>query len=105
MSDVSDIGDLLAKWRREKLFKLIWALGTAAATVVCTTATVSWQVRGYMSQLEHEADVLRGDLRVMAKSIEELQDAQKEDRRELKDVRKRADDALLYAQLAQRGKP
>jgi len=103
MGDVSDIGDLLAKALREKRLRVVWALGTAVATVVCTTATVSWQVRGYVAAIEHKADELRSDLRVYAKDIEQLQEQQREDKKELAHIRERADSALLIAQLAKSG--
>ena len=104
MGDVTDIGDLLGKAMHEKRMRVVWSIGTALFTVLCTTATVSWQVRGYVDRLEHEGEKLRGDILVLAKNIETLESAQKEDRKELKEVRQRADSALLYAQLAQQKK-
>jgi hypothetical protein len=104
MGELSYMEQLMSKALHEKRMKVVWALGTAVFTVLSTTATVSWQVRGYIDRLEHEGEKLRGELLVMAKNVESLQDAQKEDRKELKEVRQRADSALLYAQLTQQKK-
>lgn len=105
MGDVSDIGDLLGKWRREKRGKLLWALGTAAFTVLSTTATVSWTLRGYVDELARENEKLRGQILVMDKKIERLEENTAEADKRVTIVKETADRALLFAQLAHKEKP
>lgn len=101
MGDVSDIGDLLGKWRKEKRAKLLWALGTMAFTALSTTATVSWTLRGYVDEMKHANAALHGDIVVLAKKVEDLENQQ----REVSSIRETANKALFLAQLAHTGKP
>jgi uncharacterized membrane protein len=99
MGDVSDIGDLLSKWRHEKTMKLVWSVGTVVFTVLSTTATVSWKMRGYVDELEHENEKLRGEIRVIAKAAEAAEKDAEEALKDARDARVQADKAMLYAQL------
>ncbi len=94
----SDI-DELSKAKSDKRSRVLWSLGTVLFTVVCTTGSVSWKMRGFIADLEQANRDLRGDIRVIAKELESLQSEQKETRAELKYVRDRADSALLFAQM------
>lgn len=105
MGDVSDIGDLLAKVRREKRAKLLWALGTALVTVVSTTATVSWKMGQYVARMEAADEARRQAMLVMDKKIERLEEADVEADRRAIVVKETADRALLFAQLAHKEKP
>lgn len=112
MGDVSDIEDLLGKVKKEKLMKILWTVGTIAFTVVSTTGTVSWKMRGYVDELERANDKLRDEIRVIAKAAETSEKeagkavaaaaAAQYDAREARAV---ADKALIYAQLTKRDRP
>jgi hypothetical protein len=95
MGDVSDIGELLGKAMHEKRMRIVWSLCTIAFSVATTAATVSWQVRGYVSDLERANDRMRGDILVLAKAVESLQGVQ----REVWEAKELAGKAMLYAQL------
>jgi hypothetical protein len=112
MGNVTDIGELLGKALHEKRARVLWAIGTAAFTVFSTTATVSWKMRGYVDELEHENDKLRGEIRAIAKRAETVEalaeKASKEAliaQQDARDARGKADTALLVAQLTQGKKP
>ena len=103
-SDAEELmGKALHDVRRQKASKLLWALGTAAFTVVSTTATVGWKMGTYIARAEAKDEKLRGDLLVMDKKIEELESALKETTAEVRVARSVADKALLYAELRKNG--
>ena len=104
MGDASDIEELfplaMRDVARQKRNKLLWALGTMAFTALSTTVGVSWTLRGYVDDMRHENDKLRGDILVLAKKVEDLEDQQ----REVSSIRETANKALFLAQLAHTGK-
>jgi len=101
MGEVTDIEGLLGKHYHEKRIKLAWSICTVLGTVLCTTATVSWTLRGYVDDMQHANKELHGEILVLAKKVEDLEVQQ----REVTIVRETANKALFLAQLAHAGKP
>lgn len=99
MGTITDAEELMDKAvrdvRRQKVGKLLWALGTAGFTIVSTTAAVSWQMGAYIARAEAKDNELRGQILVLDKKIEKLESL--EDKVGVAQVT--ADKALLYAQL------
>jgi hypothetical protein len=95
MGEVTDIGELLGRAIHEKRMRVVWSLCTVVVSVASTAAAVSWQVRGYVSDLERANDKMRGEIRVLALAVEKLEGLQKE----VWETKELAGKALLYAQL------
>lgn len=95
-SDAEELmGKALRDVKAQKLRRLLWALGTAAFTVVSTTATVSWKMSAYITRAEERDDKLRQDILVMDKKIEKLEALEDN----VRQAQNTADKALLYAQF------
>lgn len=92
MGDVSDIEDLLSKWKKEKRGKLLWALATMAFTALSTTWAVSWKMSRFMADMHHASEELHGKILVMDKKVEKAE-------MEAAEAKDTAGKALLYAQL------
>jgi hypothetical protein len=108
MGSATDVSELLAPGN-EKRARAIWSIVTVLGTMFLTTGTVSWKMSRYVADLERSNEVLRGEIRVIAKDLENFKEATKEERKELRaelhDARERADNALLLAQLTRKGVP
>lgn len=109
MGTRTDIDDLLGQDTRERRRRALWSLGTVVVSVVCTTGTVTWKVRGYIAELEASNQKLHDRIAIMDKNIEtltgELSRELRDLRHEVQEARGRADSALLVAQLTARKDP
>lgn len=99
MGEASDIEELMPRALREvasvKRMRVLWSIATVVFSVLATTATVSWKVRGYIDDLSRENEKLRESILVMDKKLEALDAIQST----ASEAKATADKALLYAQL------
>lgn len=107
MGHITDAEELMGKAlrdvRAQKLRRVLWALGTAAVTVITTTITVTRTVDHYLYTAERQADEMQQMLRRIDKKLEEVEALAEQAKGLATEAKVTSDKALLYAQLTRGG--
>jgi len=91
--------------RRKSLQRLAWAACTALVSIVGTTSTLSWKMRGYVDELEQQNLNLRGDLVTLGQKLERVSGELEAVKKDAADAVKLSDKALFLAQLSVANNP